>query len=1296
MGFNPNSIGKNPKRGKIFTALRQKRADIIIISDSRISKDIEKIVKAEWGGDCAFASFSSASRGCAIFFKKNLPVDIDFDSLYKSDDGNFISLNIIYEGLHISINCVYGPNDDSPNFYNDTVFPKIKQRLEETDFLVAGGDWNLVMDQGKDTFGYLHENNKEAKKAVKSKMDELGLIDIYRDLCPDTKRYTWRTKKKSARLDCFLISESLLPFVTNADIIPGILSDHSIITMDIDFSKFKRGRGFFKFNSSLCKEIQYVDLVKDTIKRTCQQYAENDYPEFFFDNATPEVLFDLRYSINDQLLLEMLLLEIRGETIKYCATKKKEKQAAKILAMHRLEIAENNSDNQPFSEILKTELENAKIEIDRILTVENEGAFCRSRLQWNLEGEIPTKFFCNLEKKNALQKYIPELIVKNGQGLEEHIKTQDEIDIELTRYYSTLFKKQTTETVGGEVDDFIEGEGENKLTIEMSEKLEGKLTVEECTRYLKNCRNNASPGSSGFTGAFFKMFWKNLSSFTVNSLNYAYEKGELSVTQRHGVIILLPKGTKDKRYLNNWRAISLLNTTYKILSGTLAERLKPTLPFLINKDQKGFVEGRFIGENIRNCYDVLDYAKTNNKAGLLLCLDYEKAFDSIEHSFIIKAFRYFNFGESFISWIKLILNNITSCINHCGNILERFLIERGCRQGCPLSPYIFVVCVELLAIKLRQDVNVKGFKIGSMEHLLDLYADDTNIYLDGSEASLQRVIHILDDFRSLSGLKINLSKSKAIWFGSEINSEVILLPHLGLLWSKTFSLLGLEFDNALLNMKKNIVEKMKVIEKMLNSWLYRNLTPFGKVAVIKSLALSKLSYLALVCPLDSCIEKKMTKMMFDFIWNKKPDKIKRDFAYLPVGMGGLNAPNISDFWKSLKFSWFRRFFTSENIWIHILVENLGIGKDLRDIMYGGPEMIKKMASTIKNAFWKETLAAIAEIQISIQFNKSEKILEFNIFGNYLFKVGNRLIQKGEFIYIWNKKLYQVLNFVEFRDHGLQVLSRQEFNNKYSLNIDFISYHRIESAIRSALRVAAGVQQEDIFEGGPHQPILRNLAFKNIKGCADFYRSIRHKKVLNVGTHSAEMKWAGSLGIFFDIRTWNKIWKMHLQTEYTNKIKWLQLQILRRVLPTNKIVNKFKPEISNNCAYCGEYEETVEHLFWECAIVKQFWTQIYSFIERIVGPKVCLKKKILFGDTDTKGNSLTNIFIIMSKNFIWQRKFSAKTLYVEHFFSYARLFLSDVILKLISLNKFEPISAEWSNTVTQLQIDLEYVKAQRFQ
>ena len=148
---------------------------------------------------------------------------------------------------------------------------------------------------------------------------------------------------------------------------------------------------------------------------------------------------------------------------------------------------------------------------------------------------------------------------------------------------------------------------------------------------MKMCRTDASPGSSGFTGGFFKLFWRNLKYFVVNSLNYAFETGNLSVSQKLGIIILLPKPEKDKRYLANWRPISLLNHVYKILSGALAERLKPTLENIIHTDQKGFVSGRFIGECVRNTYDLLEYAKSKNRAGMLLLIDFEKAFDSISH-----------------------------------------------------------------------------------------------------------------------------------------------------------------------------------------------------------------------------------------------------------------------------------------------------------------------------------------------------------------------------------------------------------------------------------------------------------------------------------------------------------------------------------------------------------------------------------------------------------------------------------------------------------------------------------------
>ena len=176
--------------------------------------------------------------------------------------------------------------------------------------------------------------------------------------------------------------------------------------------------------------------------------------------------------------------------------------------------------------------------------------------------------------------------------------------------------------------------------------------MQEATDYMKGCRSDASPGSSGFTGSFFKLFWRNLKWFIIHALNFAYETGNLSLSQKLGVIILLPKPNKDKSLLSNWRPISLLNQVYKILSGILAERLKPTLPDIVNPDQKGFVKGRFIGECIRTTYDIIEYAKKNNKVGLLLAIDFEKAFDSISHSFIIKTINYFGFGYSFIKWIN--------------------------------------------------------------------------------------------------------------------------------------------------------------------------------------------------------------------------------------------------------------------------------------------------------------------------------------------------------------------------------------------------------------------------------------------------------------------------------------------------------------------------------------------------------------------------------------------------------------------------------------------------------------------
>ena len=314
---------------------------------------------------------------------------------------------------------------------------------------------------------------------------------------------------------------------------------------------------------------------------------------------------------------------------------------------------------------------------------------------------------------------------------------------------------------------------------------------------------------------------------------------------------------------------------YKLTSGCIAERIKPCLDSIIHSDQKGFIYGRYIGECIRTTFDIIEYAKTHNRTGILLCIDFEKAYDSISFAYIKKCLKFFNFGESLIKWVDIILNNFTACINHCGNISQTFNIKRGCRQGDPIAAYLFILSIEIMAIRMRQDPNLRPFGIdnegdgeyerdnenvgnnengrqdergASLQQLLELYADDCSIFLHPTENNLRLALNILQSFYSMSGLKINLSKTSAIWFGVGHNNRQQLCPEFNLEWTTTFKLLGITFDNNLTNMETNFTEKVNEIEKLLNRWYLRYLTPYGKITVIKTLALSKLSHVALVIP----------------------------------------------------------------------------------------------------------------------------------------------------------------------------------------------------------------------------------------------------------------------------------------------------------------------------------------------------------------------------------------------------------------------------------------------------------------
>jgi len=153
-----------------------------------------------------------------------------------------------------------------------------------------------------------------------------------------------------------------------------------------------------------------------------------------------------------------------------------------------------------------------------------------------------------------------------------------------------------------------------------------------------------------------------LSSILINALNYTHNAGSLSVTQRRGIIKLIPKKDSDPHFNKNWRPITLLNCAYKIATKAISNRIKSVIPKLINHDQTGFLKGRFIGENIRLIDSIINCTSQQNIPGLLLFIDFEKAFDSLEWSFVNRSLKYFGFGPSLINWVRTFYNNIESCI----------------------------------------------------------------------------------------------------------------------------------------------------------------------------------------------------------------------------------------------------------------------------------------------------------------------------------------------------------------------------------------------------------------------------------------------------------------------------------------------------------------------------------------------------------------------------------------------------------------------------------------------------------
>ena len=322
----------------------------------------------------------------------------------------------------------------------------------------------------------------------------------------------------------------------------------------------------------------------------------------------------------------------------------------------------------------------------------------------------------------------------------------------------------------------------NKAKIFECEK---PITDNECQQAILQLANNKSPGLDGFSVEFYKTFWTEIKSLFMECLDFSKITNQLSKSQYEGVITLLPKPGKDKLSPSNYKPITLLNCDYKIISKVITNRIHPCLNDLIEKEQNGFMKARNIGDNIRLLFDIIDYANHEKMPGAVLLVDLHKAFDSLHWSFIFTMLKSYGFDNSLINWIRILYKNPECRVVNNNFLSPLFEVKKGVRQGDPLSPTIFLLCIECLAIMLRQSRQYKGIKLNQQTFKLSLFADVIAIFLNGNALQFNYVFDILDTFGQKSGCKVNMSKSNAFYVGSSKGNVSQPFPDKGLSWPQT-------------------------------------------------------------------------------------------------------------------------------------------------------------------------------------------------------------------------------------------------------------------------------------------------------------------------------------------------------------------------------------------------------------------------------------------------------------------------------------------------------------------------------
>ena len=729
----------------------------------------------------------------------------------------------------------------------------------------------------------------------------------------------------ASHIDRIYTSRTLRNCVINTDISPCTHSDHDIVSAFLALGETPRGKGVWHLNCGILQNKGFSDAVSAFWPAWCGRKKSFASLTEWWDAGKEKI----------KKLAEIFAKQNKSEISKELSKKEKQLRNAQTKA-------DRTGDARHAR--LASDLRN---NIKRLEETQAEGAKIRSKAAFLEQNEKCSKYFFNLEKKRGQDKLIKAV----KDPADRLVSDTADILNETKRFYENLYAAEDTDP---NAQEEMFAHIDKTLTSEQNELLATKISNKEILEAITSMANGKSPGLDGLLPEFYKTF----SHLLVDDLLEVYGdifSNEMSPTQRLGLIALLYK-KGDRTDFKNWRPISLLNTDYKILAKIFSKRLSKVLATIVDPDQTCAVPNRTILTNGLLLRDIIDLSDERGIPAALVCLDQLKAFDRVSWDFLFKTLIHFDFHPTFIQWIRIMYTDISSSVKVNGFTTEVFNLHRGIRQGCPLSPLLYVLVAEVYALSIRTDNNIKGIRINKSEHKISQYADDTTLTVVGDD-SINRVFSPTVTYERASGAKINLDKCEGLWTG--INKNRTDKPH-GIKWqSDQVKIIGHYFGYK--NMEHaNWEPRIEKFKRTLSLWKTRNLSLRGKSLVINQLAASGLWYTGSILPLPKWASHSLNESIWDFFWGGKPNFVKQKTCRLPRDQGGHAVVNVDIKVKALHLLWIHNFLHGpEGKWKEFFENNLNkfhnlqLGQDLLNakLNNAGVRKLPKFYSEIINTWF---------------------------------------------------------------------------------------------------------------------------------------------------------------------------------------------------------------------------------------------------------------------------------------------------------------------------------------------------------